>query len=84
MRTLQPPRRRMHRRAPLRLAMAVLTMLPLMQSCTAPPPAVSSACGWETPFYPDPGFEGRWTHNEKLWAVDHNDKLAAACPESKP
>ncbi len=58
--------------------MLVLAMLPLMQSCAAPP-AVPSACLWLSTYYPEAGFETRWTHGEKLWLVEHNDKVTMAC-----
>lgn len=62
--------------------LACLTFLSI-SACAAPAP-VSSSCGWESMLWPDPGFETRWTHDEKLWAVEHNDKVSLACPELKP
>ncbi len=50
-----------------------------LSGCAASPPPISAACGWESIDRPSPGFETRWTREEKLWAVDHNDKVAKAC-----
>lgn len=51
-----------------------------------PPPVVNnivaSSCGWESEFYPDPGFETRWTRHEKEWAVAHNEKVQEFCPQA--
>jgi hypothetical protein len=56
----------------------------------APAPApvvnvtVASSCGWETAFYPDTGYETRLTHNEKVWIVEHNEKVKAFCQQVTP
>jgi hypothetical protein len=77
------------------LAICLMTSLtlgcagqPLIQvgpSNPAPPVVnniVASSCGWEEQFYPDPGFETRWTRSEKEWLAAHNQKVAEFCPQS--
>jgi hypothetical protein len=54
-------------------------LLLCLSGCGTPPPAISAACGWESVDRPSPGFETRWTHDEKLWAVNHNDKVTKFC-----
>lgn len=41
---------------------------------------VASSCTWEAPYYPDKGFETRWTRAEKVWLVSHNRKVSDFCP----
>lgn len=40
---------------------------------------VTKECVWVAPITPDPGFETRWTRNEKIQALQHNEKIAALC-----
>jgi hypothetical protein len=65
---------------------------PLAQVGSNQPPAtvinnvVSSACGWDSAFYPDQkpvDYGKRWTDREMLWLKEHNDKVADNCPPAK-
>lgn len=49
-----------------------------MTSCGTPA-ADANLCASLSYDKPDPGFETRWTHDEKVWAVAFNDKLAKFC-----
>lgn len=67
---------------------------PLVQVGSNQPPAtvvnniVSSACGWDSAFYPgrvNPqpkvGYSKRWTDAEMAWLVKHNQKIDEFCPQ---
>lgn len=53
-------------------------MLISIGGCQAPA-AIANACVWLSKDQPEAGFETRWTRNEKVWALQYNDKLAAFC-----
>lgn len=48
------------------------------------PAPIFSGCGWLDRIKPEAGFETRWTHGEKLQAVELNDKICANCPGRCP
>lgn len=54
-------------------------MLVWMSACET---TVVSDCSWSRAFIPDPGFESRWTRNEKMQAVQHNEKVRQFCGEA--
>lgn len=55
--------------------MLISTMLS-SAGCTIPIP---NSCGWLNEIIPDPGFEQRWTHNEKQQVEAYDEKLDANC-----
>jgi len=64
---------------------------PIVQVGSNQPPAtvvnnvVSSACGWDSAFYPDQkpvDYAKRWTDHEMAWLVSHNAKVAEFCPQA--
>lgn len=64
---------------------AAFLMASLMQSCVgAPPPAAPSSCGWLHKFNPNPGFEMRWTRDEKRQAVELNRDIEMFCRMPPP
>lgn len=64
------------RHSALTRMLLVSTILSLTSACET---TVVSDCSWARAFIPDPGFETRWTRNEKVQAVQHNEKVAKFC-----
>jgi hypothetical protein len=56
----------------------MLLSMPLWSAGCAPAP-IPDSCGWLAPIVPDPGFEMRWTHNEKAAVESYDAKRDRFC-----
>ncbi len=63
-----------------RMRFAAWTVLLLMTSCADT--VIPTECSWVRSARVDPGFEQRWTHAEKEWAVAHNRMVQAFCRDA--
>lgn len=48
--------------------------------CATPTPPPALDCGHRAVFYPDPGFEERWTRREREHLVAENRAVRRDCP----
>ena len=59
--------------------LSTLCLISSLTTSCAPPKPVTDACSWETKVVLSPGWETRWTGDEKRWALAHNNDVAQFC-----
>lgn len=57
----------------------MLILMLSLSACVAPTPE-ANACSWLREDLPAAGFEARWTHDEKAYAIWLNKNIEKDCP----